>query len=145
MASSSRSNRRNSASVHPYPNPSMVLIVLGAQWGDEVKRKYMNCMIENILSVGQRQISGFISIGSWYCLPLSSKRNQIFSIDYCWSCFIKGGNNAGHSVVVEGVEYDFHMLPSGFHLQNCVNIIGKWIELSEHWYLARILFKVMVV
>lgn len=37
----------------------------------------------------------------------------------------QGGNNAGHSVVVEGVEYDFHMLPSGFHLQNCMNIIGN--------------------
>lgn len=39
--------------------------------------------------------------------------------------FVQGGNNAGHSVVVNGVEYDFHMLPSGFHLENCTNIIGK--------------------
>eukprot|EP00064_Thunnus_orientalis_P018066 superscaffoldBa00004036_g18155 len=25
----------------------------------------------------------------------------------------KGGNNAGHTVVVDSVEYDFHLLPSG--------------------------------
>jgi hypothetical protein len=31
-------NRRNSVTVHPYPNPSMVSIVLGAQWGDEVSK-----------------------------------------------------------------------------------------------------------
>jgi len=28
--------RRDSATVHAYPTPSMVSIVLGAQWGDEV-------------------------------------------------------------------------------------------------------------
>lgn len=31
-------------------------------------------------------------------------------------------------MVVEGVEYDFHMLPSGFHLQNCMNIIGRRLQ-----------------
>uniref|UniRef100_A0A8C8FJH7 Adenylosuccinate synthetase n=1 Tax=Oncorhynchus tshawytscha TaxID=74940 RepID=A0A8C8FJH7_ONCTS len=28
-------------------------------------------------------------------------------------CRCQGGNNAGHTVVVEGKEYDFHLLPSG--------------------------------
>ena len=28
--------RRDSVSVHPFPTPSLVSIVLGAQWGDEV-------------------------------------------------------------------------------------------------------------
>ena len=30
--------RRESATVHPFPSPSMVAIVLGAQWGDEVSK-----------------------------------------------------------------------------------------------------------
>ncbi len=30
--------RRESASIHPYPSPSLVSIVLGAQWGDEVRK-----------------------------------------------------------------------------------------------------------
>ncbi|CAF3822402.1 unnamed protein product [Adineta steineri] len=84
-------NRRNSAAVHPFPNPSMVAIVLGAQWGDEGKGKLVDL--------------------------LASEADIV--------CRCQGGNNAGHSVVVDGVEYDFHMLPSGFHLQNCVNIIGN--------------------
>ena len=29
---------RESATIHPFPSPSMVVIVLGAQWGDEVNR-----------------------------------------------------------------------------------------------------------
>jgi len=32
--------RRDSATVHPFPTPSMVAIVLGAQWGDEVGENY---------------------------------------------------------------------------------------------------------
>jgi hypothetical protein len=34
----SKAQRRDSATVHPFPNPSMVAIVLGAQWGDEVSQ-----------------------------------------------------------------------------------------------------------
>ncbi|CAF4919269.1 unnamed protein product [Rotaria magnacalcarata] len=91
MSARSASNRRSSASVHPYPSPSLVSIVLGAQWGDEGKGKLVDL--------------------------LASEADIV--------CRCQGGNNAGHSVLVDGVEYDFHMLPSGFHLQNCVNIIGK--------------------
>ncbi|CAF3993723.1 unnamed protein product, partial [Rotaria magnacalcarata] len=91
MSARSASNRRSSASVHPYPSPSLVSIVLGAQWGDEGKGKLVDL--------------------------LASEADIV--------CRCQGGNNAGHSVLVDGVEYDFHMLPSGFHLQNCVNIIGN--------------------
>lgn len=36
----------------------------------------------------------------------------------------QGGNNAGHTVVVDGAEYDFHILPSGVINKKCVSIIG---------------------
>jgi hypothetical protein len=35
----STAQRRESTTVHPFPQPSMVAIVLGAQWGDEVSKK----------------------------------------------------------------------------------------------------------
>jgi len=36
-----------------------------------------------------------------------------------------GGNNAGHTIVVNGVTYDFHILPSGLINPSCkVNLIG---------------------
>ena len=38
---------------------------------------------------------------------------------------LQGGNNAGHTVVVGDMHYDFHLLPSGIINPNCMNVIGK--------------------
>lgn len=38
--------------------------------------------------------------------------------------FLQGGNNAGHTVVVDSVEYDFHLLPSGVLNKKAVSFIG---------------------
>lgn len=38
---------------------------------------------------------------------------------------MQGGNNAGHTVVVDGTEFDFHLLPSGIINKTCVSLIGK--------------------
>ena len=35
-----------------------------------------------------------------------------------------GGNNAGHTIVSNGVTYDFHILPSGLVNPRCINLIG---------------------
>lgn len=37
----------------------------------------------------------------------------------------QGGNNAGHTVVVDGKEYDFHLLPSGIINSQAVSFIGE--------------------
>lgn len=40
-------------------------------------------------------------------------------------CRAAGGNNAGHTIVVDGVTYDFHILPSGLINPSCtINLIG---------------------
>ncbi|KAM9612856.1 adenylosuccinate synthetase isozyme 2 isoform 4-T4 [Trichechus inunguis] len=39
-------------------------------------------------------------------------------------CRCQGGNNAGHTVVVDSVEYDFHLLPSGIINPNVTAFIG---------------------
>jgi adenylosuccinate synthase len=40
-------------------------------------------------------------------------------------CRAAGGNNAGHTIVANGVTYDFHILPSGLINPSCrVNLIG---------------------
>ncbi|CDR40633.1 CYFA0S05e02696g1_1 [Cyberlindnera fabianii] len=46
-------------------------------------------------------------------------------IDVCARC--AGGNNAGHTIVVNGVKYDFHMLPSGLVNPKCQNLIGNGV------------------
>jgi len=40
------------------------------------------------------------------------------SVDICARC--AGGNNAGHTIVANGVTYDFHILPSGEHLLSLI-------------------------
>ncbi|CAH0381575.1 unnamed protein product [Bemisia tabaci] len=42
-------------------------------------------------------------------------------------CRCQGGNNAGHTVVVDEKEYDFHLLPSGMVNPKCSNIIGNGV------------------
>lgn len=46
-------------------------------------------------------------------------------IDVCARC--QGGNNAGHTIVVDGVKYDFHMLPSGLVNPKCLNLVGSGV------------------
>ncbi|KAJ0062635.1 hypothetical protein NL108_004249, partial [Boleophthalmus pectinirostris] len=38
-----------------------------------------------------------------------------------------GGNNAGHTVVVDGKEYDFHLLPSGIINPKSISLIGNGV------------------
>ncbi|KAF0288262.1 Adenylosuccinate synthetase [Amphibalanus amphitrite] len=42
-------------------------------------------------------------------------------------CRCQGGNNAGHTVVVDGTEYDFHILPSGIVHKHCLAVIGNGV------------------
>ncbi|GJQ76411.1 hypothetical protein Trydic_g2127 [Trypoxylus dichotomus] len=42
-------------------------------------------------------------------------------------CRCQGGNNAGHTVVVDGSEYDFHLLPSGIINSKCKSVIGNGV------------------
>lgn len=46
-------------------------------------------------------------------------------IDVCARC--QGGNNAGHTIVVGKVKYDFHMLPSGLVNPHCKNLVGSGV------------------
>ncbi|KAG5421150.1 ADE12 [Candida metapsilosis] len=46
-------------------------------------------------------------------------------IDVCARC--QGGNNAGHTIVVDGKKFDFHMLPSGLVNPKCENVVGSGV------------------
>ncbi|KAI9190145.1 Adenylosuccinate synthase [Blastocladiella emersonii ATCC 22665] len=39
----------------------------------------------------------------------------------------QGGNNAGHTIVVDGKKFDFHMLPSGLINPDCISVIGNGV------------------
>lgn len=42
-------------------------------------------------------------------------------------CRCQGGNNAGHTVVANGTEFDFHLLPSGIINEKCISVIGNGV------------------
>ncbi|KAF7639979.1 Adenylosuccinate synthetase [Meloidogyne graminicola] len=42
----------------------------------------------------------------------------------------QGGNNAGHTVVINSHEYDFHLLPTGMATKECINIIGNGVVVN---------------
>lgn len=46
-------------------------------------------------------------------------------LNVCARC--KGGNNAGHTIVVNGTKYDFHMLLSVLINPRCQNLIGSGV------------------
>lgn len=45
----------------------------------------------------------------------------------------QGGHNAGHTIVANGVTYDFHLIPSGLLNPTCVNLIGSGCVLSSDY------------
>ncbi|CAG4957224.1 unnamed protein product [Colias eurytheme] len=47
-------------------------------------------------------------------------------------CRCQGGNNAGHTVVVNGKEFDFHLLPSGIINQKCTSVIDSFITIDGY-------------
>jgi adenylosuccinate synthase len=49
------------------------------------------------------------------------------AVKYSFETLTKGGNNAGHTIVVNGVKFDFHLLPSGLINPECVSVIGNGV------------------
>ncbi|KAK7044274.1 hypothetical protein SK128_025055 [Halocaridina rubra] len=54
-------------------------------------------------------------------MPLLELRVEIAAVNKV------GGNNAGHTVVVDDAEYDFHILPSGIINPKAVSLIGNGV------------------
>src|SRR5215207_4222542 len=57
-------------------------------------------------------------------------------VDYCVR--YSGGNNAGHTVVVDGERYALHLLPSGILNPDCVPVIGNGVVVDLDVLLSEI-------
>lgn len=79
-------------------------VILGAQWGDEGKGKFIDIFAAKADLVVRSQ----------------------------------GGNNAGHTVVVDGAKYKLQLIPSGILYPNCVNIIGPGVVVDSRNVLKEI-------
>lgn len=79
-------------------------VILGAQWGDEGKGKFIDIFASKADLVVRSQ----------------------------------GGNNAGHTVVVDGVKYKLQLIPSGILYPNCTNVIGPGVVVDPRNLLREI-------
>ena len=52
--------------------------------------------------------------------------------DYEYICRYQGGNNAGHTIVIEGRKYSLHLLPSGILNENTTNLIGNGVVIEPN-------------
>ncbi|XP_026682508.1 adenylosuccinate synthetase, partial [Diaphorina citri] len=52
---------------------------------------------------------------------------DMLAVDADLVCRCQGGNNAGHTVVVDSTEYDFHLVPSGIINPKAKSIIGNGV------------------
>ena len=41
-----------------------------------------------------------------------------------------GGNNAGHTIVIDGDKFALHLLPSGILSENCTPVIGNGVVID---------------
>lgn len=53
-----------------------------------------------------------------------------FARDYDFVVRYQGGHNAGHTIVVDGVKYALHLVPSGILYPKCKNIIGNGVVID---------------
>ena len=107
-----------------------VKVVLGAQWGDEGKGKLVDLLAENADIVARCQVMYFLIFVYFLIFNLLYKIASLIQIFFTND--IQGGNNAGHTVVVNGKAYDFHLLPSGMVWPNCISVIGKSFNFLSH-------------
>jgi adenylosuccinate synthase len=70
-------------------------------------------------------MSATVVLGSQWGDEGKGKLVDILAYDNQLCCRAQGGNNAGHTIVVNGVTYDFHILPSGLINPRCINLVGS--------------------
>ena len=50
----------------------------------------------------------------------------------------QGGNNAGHTIVVDNEKYALHLIPSGILYKNTINIIGNGVVFDPEGFIEEI-------
>jgi adenylosuccinate synthase len=69
-------------------------------------------------------------IGSQWGDEGKGKLTDILAEKYDVCARFNGGDNAGHTIVVEKKKFAFHLMPSGILNQKCLNIIGNGVVVN---------------
>lgn len=94
------------------------IVIVGAQWGDEGKGKVVDLLSDlartRVHDGRDDSIKCILNYNVKYAKPIIVKRYQ-------------GSDNAGHTLVVNGVRYALHLLPSGILIPEAYNLIGQQV------------------
>ncbi len=71
-----------------------------------------------------------VVIGGFYGDEGKGKVIDYLSKDNKYAVRYSGGNNAGHSVEVNGVKFAFHLLPSGILYDNVKAVLGNGVVID---------------
>ena len=80
---------------------------------------------ENLYRKSSSKIS--VVLGAQWGDEGKGKLVDLLAVDADFVCRCQGGNNAGHTVVVNGMSYDFHLLPSGIINEKSKAVIGNGV------------------
>uniref|UniRef100_A0A665XD40 Adenylosuccinate synthetase n=1 Tax=Echeneis naucrates TaxID=173247 RepID=A0A665XD40_ECHNA len=88
-------------------------------------RKTTNSKLKNKQKEPQNKVT--VVLGAQWGDEGKGKVVDLLAMDADIVCRCQGGNNAGHTVVVDSVEYDFHLLPSGVLSKKATSFIGNGV------------------
>ena len=71
-----------------------------------------------------------VVIGGFYGDEGKGKVIDYLSADNKYAVRYSGGNNAGHSVEVNGIKFAFHLLPSGILYDNVKAVLGNGVVID---------------
>uniref|UniRef100_A0A4W5RDW3 Adenylosuccinate synthetase n=1 Tax=Hucho hucho TaxID=62062 RepID=A0A4W5RDW3_9TELE len=91
------------------------------------KRPRENGQVESLRTPKEPRNKVTVVLGAQWGDEGKGKVVDLLAMDADLVCRCQGGNNAGHTVVVDSVEYDFHLLPSGVLNKKAVSFIGNGV------------------
>lgn len=83
-------------------------------------------------------MSGLVIVGTQWGDEGKGKITDLLAKDSSAIVRFQGGNNAGHTIVLDGTEYNFHLIPSGILHQDKYCVIGNGVVVDPRVLLEEI-------
>ena len=71
-----------------------------------------------------------VLIGAQWGDEGKGKATDLMGSDVHYVVKFNGGNNAGHTIVIDGEKYALHLLPSGILTPTCTPVIGNGVVID---------------
>lgn len=92
----------------------------------------------NSSSSGKKRQKIDVVLGAQWGDEGKGKLVDMLSQEYDVCARVAGGSNAGHTIVVDGVKYKFHLLPSGILNPKAIGIVGNGVVIHLPSFLTEL-------